>query len=175
MAVMTINAPSTQHTFHVTVMARTAHMIHNLVTAILDNRSANFTGKGLQHLVPSGALPFAFAALTRAFQGIQDALGVIHLVDGGRAFSTVASTTAGMIGVAFEFSNAACLFIDVCHQSTGSLAVETNGRNDFVVFLYFTRPGFCIIFNPIMPTLRWWARDQITHGHLLTTWRDMLL
>src|SRR5260221_13308944 len=98
---MTINAPGTQHAFHVAVMAGTTYVIHNLVTAILDNRSANFTGKGLQYLVPAGALPFSFAALTRSFKGIQDARGVIHLVDGGCTFSTIVSTAVRMKRVSF--------------------------------------------------------------------------
>ena len=96
-AVVPIHAPRAQHALHVAVVSWAPDVVHHLVAAVFDNGGANFGGEGVQRLVPGRALPLALAALARALQGIEDALRVVDLVDGGRAFGAVAPAAAGMV------------------------------------------------------------------------------
>src|SRR5579884_2925538 len=113
MAVVTIDAPCTQDTFHVTIVPRASNMIHDFITAVFHDGGANFTGKRVQYFVPGCTLPFAFATLAGTFQGIQDTFGIIDLVDGGGAFGAIAAAAAWMIGVALKFFNSPGFLIDV--------------------------------------------------------------
>src|SRR5438270_14065684 len=98
MAVVPIDAPRAEDTFHVAIVPRPPDVIHHLVAPIFDNGDADFGGEGVQHLVPGGALPLAFAALPGTLQGIENASGVVDLVDGGRSLGAVTPATARMIG-----------------------------------------------------------------------------
>src|SRR5262249_14853380 len=141
-AVVTVDTPGAQHALHVAVMAGSPNVVHHLVTPAFHDSGANLGGKGLQRIIPRRALPLAFAALTRAFQRIENALWIVHLVDGGRAFGTIAPTATGMVGVALEFLDTFRFFINISQQSTGRFAIEADSRDDFVVLLNLTRPCF---------------------------------
>src|ERR1700731_683303 len=129
MAIVTIHAPGTQDALHITVMPRPTHGIQGLIAASLRNGGSDFAGKGLQYFVPRRAFPLALTTLPYAFQGIQDTFGIVDLVDGGRSFGTVASSTARVIGITLKFFNPSRLFVHVSHQATSRLAVEADGRN----------------------------------------------
>src|SRR5947208_8823918 len=156
-------------------MSRPTHVIHHLVATVLNDGGPNFAGKGFQYLVPGRAFPLALSTLACASERIQNAFGVIDLVDRSRSLGTVAPSTAGMIGVALKFFDSSGLFIHVSHQSAGSLTVEADSGDYFVMFLYFARPSPGIVLNPIMPAFWRWARGQVTHSHLLPAWGNMLL
>ncbi len=174
MAVVSIHAPRTQHALHVTIVSGPPHVVHHLVASPFDDGSTNFGGKGIQHFIPANALPLALAALTRALQGIQNALWIVDLVDGGRAFGAVAPTTARMIGVALQLLDAARLFIDIGQQPAGRLAVEADSGDNFVMPLHFARPRLRVVFYPVVPALRRRTRGQIAHGHRLARGGNML-
>ncbi len=70
-------------------------------------------GDVVQHLVPRVAGPLAVAAFARAFEGVQDAVGVGDLVDGGGAFGAIAAAGSRVVGVAFEFAHLAVRLIHV--------------------------------------------------------------
>src|SRR5258708_34570398 len=93
-----------------------------------DDGRADFASKCFQYLVPGGAFPFALAAFTCTFQGIEDTLGIIDLVDSGWAFGAVAPATARVVGVALVFFDATRLVITLSHQSTGGLADAPGSR-----------------------------------------------
>ncbi len=154
MAIVTVDTPRAQHALHVAVMAGSPNMVHHLVAPAFHDSGANFGGKGLQGLVPRRALPFALAALARAFHWIENALWIVHLVDGGRTFGAIAPTAAGMIGIALEFLDAARFFIDISQQPAGRLAIEADSGDDFVMSFKLARPCFCVVFNPVMPVIR---------------------
>src|SRR5579883_16882 len=175
MAVVTIYAPGAQHALHVAIMPGPPDMIHHFITAALDDGGANLRRECFQHLVPGRALPFAFAAPARALEGIEDASGIVDLVDGGRALGAIPPATAWMVGIALEFFDTPALFINIGEQATGRLTVETDGRDDGVVFLDLARPGFRIVFDPIIPFLRRRAGSEIAHGHLLAAGSKVLL
>src|SRR6266566_2129731 len=173
--VVPVYTPGTQHALHVAIVPRSPDVIHDLVTMVLDNGCADFGGEGVQHLIPGGALPLTLAALACAFQGIEDALRVIDLVDGSRSLGAVASATAWMIRVALEFFDTACLLVYIGQQATGSFAVNADGGYDGVVLFDFAWPGFGIVFNPVMPALGWRTGGQVSHGHLFSAWGNVLL
>src|SRR5262249_35931968 len=106
-----------------------ADVIHDLIFAAFLKRFANPRAQIVQDLVPTHAFPFSFSALAGAAQRIEDALRIVDLIDGGRPFGAVASTTAAMRGIAFEFLDAHLLFVDVSQQPAGSFTVEADGRN----------------------------------------------
>src|SRR5258707_8690779 len=167
---MAVYTPGTEYTFHVAVVPGSPDVIHYFVMAAFDDGSADFARKCFQYLVPGGAFPFALATFTCTFQGIEDTLGIIDLVDSGWAFGAVAPATARVIGVALEFFDATRLFINVGQQSTGGFAVEADSRNNFVTFFDLARPGPGIVLYPVLPALRRRAGGQISHGDLFSTW-----
>src|SRR5713226_788183 len=175
MAIVTIHAPRPQHALHVTIVSRSANVVHDFIAAILNNGGPNFAGEGIQHLIPRSTLPLALSTLACTFEGIEDAFGVVDLVDGGGTLGTAAPAAPWVIGIALEFFDPARLFIHVGQQPTGRLAVEADGGNNFIVFLDFARPCLRIIFDPIAPAFRWRTRCQVTHSHLLPTGRNVLL
>src|SRR5438105_3245474 len=152
MAVMPIDAPCTKHTFHVAIVAWASDMIHDLVATVFDDGCTDFGGECIQYFVPSGAFPFALATFATTFQGVENAFWIIDLVDGCRPFGAVASSTARMIGVALKFFNTTSFLVHVGHQTTSSFAVKADGGNDAIVSFNFARPGFGVVFYPIVPT-----------------------
>src|SRR4029077_19905477 len=98
--------------------------------------------------------------LSDTFKGITNPFGIGHLVQGCRPFSAVASSAAGMFRVAFESADAQRFFIDETKKTTGSFTVKTNGRDDLIVLLYFSRPMGRIVFDPIVPFFHGWITGQ---------------
>src|SRR6266699_4902001 len=99
-AVVAVYTPRAQHALHIAVMTGSPDMVHHLVAPAFHDSGANPGGKGLQRLVPRRALPPALAALPCSFQRIENALWIVHLVDGSRAFGAISPPAPGMIGVA---------------------------------------------------------------------------
>src|SRR5260370_40654305 len=114
---MAIYTPGTEYTFHVAVVPGSPDVIHYFVMAAFDDGSADFASKCFQYLVPGGAFPFALAAFSCTFQGIEDTLGIIDLVDSGSVFCAVQPAPAPAIGVVLRFFAGTPLFINVGHQS----------------------------------------------------------
>src|SRR5437762_4433216 len=157
MTVMPIYAPGAKHTLHIAIVTRAPDMIHDLVTTVFDDSCADFGGECIQYLIPGSAFPFALSTFATTFQRVEDAFRIIDLVDGSRAFSAVASPAAGVIGIALEFFDTTGFLVHVGHQTTGGFAVKADGGNDGIVPFYFTRPGFSVVFYPVVPAFGWWA------------------
>src|SRR5260221_11796912 len=100
---MAVYTPGTEYTFHVAVVPGSPDVIHYFVMAAFDDGSADFSSKCFQYLVPGGAFPFALAAFTCTFQGIEDTLGIIDLVDSGWAFGGISPRSAGGVGCCIAF------------------------------------------------------------------------
>src|SRR6266568_7022970 len=169
MTVVSIDTPGPQYTLHIAIVSRSPHMIHHFVTTTLNNGGANFSGKRIQHLIPCGTLPSAFAALALPFERIQNAFRVIDLVDGGWSFRAVTPATTRMIGITLKAFDAPCFFVNIGEQAASCLAVEADGRDNLVVLLSFARPNLCVIFHPVMPAFRGWTGRQVSHRHWLAT------
>jgi hypothetical protein len=95
------------------LVPRAAEVIHDLLLPALDERRADAAGDVVQHLVPADALPLALPALPRALERIEDALGVLHLVERGGALGAVPAAAARMLGVTLELLDLERLLVDV--------------------------------------------------------------
>src|SRR6266568_5590018 len=157
MTVMPIYAPGAQPTFHIAIVAWAPDMIHDLIATVFDDGCADFGGECVQYLIPGGAFPFALATFPRTFQRVEDTFRIIDLVDGSRAFGAVTSATARVIGIALEFFDTTSFLVHVGHQTTGGFAVKADRGNDGIVPFNFARPGFGVVFYPVVPAFGWRA------------------
>src|SRR5688572_14659341 len=129
MAVMPINAPGLNHPFNITIMAGPAHMIHDLIMPLLQDRLAHPAGNLIQSFLPGGPLPFTFPAPAGPLEWIENSLWIINLVFGRWPLSAVSSPAARMERVAFKLLCFERLFIYISQQAAGALAVETDRRD----------------------------------------------
>src|SRR5262249_24086734 len=109
----------------------------------------------VQHLIPTDALPFAFAAFTGTLQGIKNAIGIGNLVERRRPFGAIASAAPGILGIAFELLDCSRLFVDVRQQPARRFAFEACRRHQLVMALLALRPGLRIELSPIIPAFLW--------------------
>src|ERR1700689_1114200 len=79
--VVAIDAPSLQSPLHNEVMARTAHVVHDLFATIFLKGLADARAEGLQHFIPRGPSPFPSAPRPRTLHRIKDAIGIMNLRD----------------------------------------------------------------------------------------------
>src|ERR1035441_2315876 len=136
-------------------MAGTANVVDDFIATIFHDGLANATGEIVEHLVPRNAHPVPAAAFSDAFERIQNALRIGDLIQRRGALRAISSATSRMRGIAFELANLERLLVDICEQAASRLAVEANGRNYVVVILDFAGPMRGIIFDPVIPLVRW--------------------
>src|SRR6185312_13642068 len=85
-AVVAVDAPGGEHALGVAVFPRAADVVHDLVRRAALDRGANAPGEIVECHVPAHALPLPLAARTGAAQRIENALGIVDLVERGRTF-----------------------------------------------------------------------------------------
>ena len=119
-----------KHPFHVAVVAHPTDVVHDLVVAVLAERPADPTTDVVECLVPTDALPEALSSLADPLHRVQDPLGVLDLVDGGRAFGAVPAPTGRVNRVALELGDPARLLVHPGQQAAVGLAVEAGGGNE---------------------------------------------
>src|SRR3954453_11248009 len=112
-AVVAIDAPRLQHAFNIAFIARPANVIDDFVAAILFERFANSASDRFQRFLPADAFPLARATLADALKRMQDAVGVIDLIDRGRPFGTQSAAACRVKRVALELANLVSFFLDV--------------------------------------------------------------
>ncbi len=89
-AVVPVHAPRQQEPLGEAVLAGPAHVVDDLVPAVLHDGGPDPGGDVVEGLVPADALPLPTAAGTDALERVQDALGVVDLVDRRGTFGAVA-------------------------------------------------------------------------------------
>ena len=99
----------------------------SLLPALLE-RLADAGADLVQDLVPAHALPLPGAARARALERVQDALGVVDLVDGRRPLGAVAAARGRVERVPLELPHAHRVAVDEGEQAAGRLAVEADRR-----------------------------------------------
>ena len=132
-------------------MPRPPEVIHDFLLAALDERLPDAAGDVVEHLVPRHALPLAAAAVAGPAKRIEDALGVLHLIERGRALRAVAAATARVHRVALELLDLERGLIDVREESARRLAVEADRRDQRVTPLDLARPGNGVVLLPVVP------------------------
>src|SRR5689334_13089897 len=160
-AVVAVDPPGMEHPLQIDeLVAGAAEVIHDLLRPALDERFTNPSRDVVEHLVPRHALPFAAAPRAVAPHRIENALGVLHLIERRGALGAVASATARVQRVALELLDAERLLVDVREQPTRRLAVEADRRNQRVTSRDLSRPGDRIELLPVVPALDGWVRGQ---------------
>ena len=171
--VMPIDAPALQHAVHVAVVARAANVIHHFSAAAFLQRLANARRESADDLIPSGALVLPRATRPTAFQRIQNALGVINLIQRGWALGAIAPARRRVMRVAFQLTDAIGFFVDPRHQPARGFAVEASGGHEAVVLVHFARPRFRVVFHPIVPALHGWEGGKVAHLPRFARRRDV--
>src|SRR5262249_11300638 len=99
---------------------------------------------------PGPALPGACAALPPPPLRITDALGVVDLIERGRALGAEPSPARGMLGIALDLADLERVLVDVRELTASRLAVEADGRNEHVAVLDLLRPRATLVFDPVV-------------------------
>ncbi len=158
--VVAVDAPALEHLLHVAVFAGAADVVHDLVMSIFEQGCPNASGDIVQDILPGRTDPLSFAALTGALHWIEDAVGIVDLVDRGRALGAIATARAGMERIALQLADAQRLLVDVGQQPAGGLAVEADRRDDRVAPLDPLRPGLRVQLGPVIPLVSRWVGSQ---------------
>ncbi len=137
-------------------MSRPADVIHDLALPIFLKRLSHAGGDIIENFVPAHSFPFSFAPLSHPLQGIANPLGIGDLIERRWSFGTIASSAAGMFGVAFESPDAHRFLINQTDESARRLTIKTNSRDDLIMLLYLSRPMGRIVFDPIVPLFYGW-------------------
>src|SRR5580658_3225158 len=161
MRVVAIDAPSLQSALHNEVMARTAHVVHDLFATIFLIGLPDARAESLQHFIPRSPSPFPSAPRPRTLHRIKDAVGVMNLRDRCRTLGAKASAACGVFGIAFKLRDLSGLFVDISEKSASRFAIEADGRNKLIMPFNATWPGFGIILNPIVPLLNRRVRREM--------------
>src|SRR5262245_4253010 len=132
-------------------------MIHDLIAPILFQHLAYSCRDVVENFVPPHSFPFSLSPLSHPLQRIANALRIGYLIQGRRPFRAVASTAAGMFGIAFEAPDAQRFLVDETDKTARRLAVKTDRRNDLIMLLDFSWPMRGIVFDPIIPLLHGWV------------------
>src|SRR5262249_1777722 len=151
-AVVAVDAPGVEDALEIDeLVAGAPQVIHDLGRPLLDQRLAGAPRDGGEGLLPGDALPLPLAARPRPAEGIEDALGIRHLVERGGALGAVAAAAAGMRGVALEFLDLEGALVHVGEQPAGGLAVEADRRDERVLPLHPPRPRARVELLPVVP------------------------
>ena len=151
--VVAVHAPGRDDPLGVPVLARTPHVVDHAVAPVLLDGSADTPGDIVQRLVPRHLLPLALAAVAHALEGLQDAVGVVDLVEGRGALRAVPPPAAGVQRVALDLVDVEALLVDVGKQSARRLAVEAHRRHEGVVALLAVRQVVWAVVHPVVPLI----------------------
>ena len=149
-AVVAVHAPGADAAVGVAVLAGPPHVVDDAVAAALPARPHPAGDVG-QRLFPAHPFPLALPAAAHPLQRIENALRVIGLVVGGRAFGAVAPAAARMHRVALELLDLQRLPVHIGEQTAGRLAVETDRGDQHVAPGDPLRPEFAVPFHPVVP------------------------
>ncbi len=151
MRIVAVDAPGLERAIHDEVVAGAADVVHDLFAAILLKRFAHARADGFKHFIPTGARPLAGTAGAGALHGIEDAIGIVNLIDGRGAFGAEAAAAGRMFGIALEFLDLARFLVGIGEQAAGGFAVEANGGDDLKMFFDAAGPGIGIELDPVVP------------------------
>ena len=153
-AVVAVDAPGVKDALEIDqLVAGTAEVIHDLLPAPLHEGLPDAARDVVEGLVPRHPLPRPAPARADPAQRMANPLGIVHLVQGGRALGAVAAAAARMRGVALELLDLEGLLVDVGEQPAGRLAVEADGRDQRIAALHLSGPGHRIVLDPVLPAL----------------------
>src|SRR5262249_1424477 len=130
-----------------------AQVIHDLLLPSLDEGGTNAAADIIQHLVPGDTLPLTTPPRAGTAKRIEDALGVMPLVQGRRSLGAVPPAAPRMLGIALELLDLESLLVHVGEQAARGLAVEANGGHQAVAPGDTAGPGARVELLPIAPAI----------------------
>ena len=167
MAVVPIDVPCLQHPIHISFMTRPPYMVCNFIIAALLQRLAYTSCNVVQHFIPGHPFPVARSAFALPLERIEDTIRIRDLVDGSRAFGTVATTAARVVRIALKLAHRIGLLVYKGRQSASAFTVEAGRRNDGIMFFHLARMVLCLIFHPVIPFFGGRETGQIRRlGHV---------
>src|SRR5262245_33017463 len=154
MAVVAVDAPGVEDALKIDeLVPGTAQVIHDLLVPSLHECGADAPRDVVQHLVPGDALPLAVPARADAAKRVEDAFGILHLVQGRGPLGAVSAAAARMPGVALELPDIEVLLVHVSEKPAGCLAVEADGRHQRVAPGHAARPSPGVELFPVAPAI----------------------
>ncbi len=161
---MPVAVPGLQDPLGEAVLTGTPHVVRDLLVATLLERLPDARGDVVQRLVPGDPLPLAAPALDDPLQRVQDALGVVELVDGRRALGAVAAAGSRMSRVALDLLHAQIGLVDVGEQPARGLTVEARGRHEHVLVRHLARMRLRVVLDVVVPVLHRREVPQVLVG-----------
>src|SRR5262245_20119937 len=154
-AVVAVHAPRLQDALDVALVAGPADVVDDLVAPAFLQRAADARGDQLQRLVPADLLPLPLAALADAPQRVQDAVGVVDLIERRRPLGAQPAATGRVDRVALELADGLRFLVHVGDESARRLAVEAGRWHQLVVsFDTPAGPAAGLDFDPVVPLVR---------------------
>ena len=89
---MAIYSPGLKHPIHVAVVSGPAYVIDDFVAAVVDYCLSDASSESIQHFIPGGLVPVPFATRPHPFEWIENAFGVLDLIERGGTLGAVAAT-----------------------------------------------------------------------------------
>ena len=151
--VVAVDAPGEQHALDEAILAVAADVVHHLVVAALLDRLADPPGDVIEGVIPGHALELRGAAWAGPLERVEDALGILGLVDRRRALGAIAPTGSGMGRVALDLDDLFGLLVDVGEQAARGLAVEACRRHQHVVLLDLLGVRLGVVHHDVVPGL----------------------
>ena len=164
--VVPVYPPALENALHETVVTGAPHVVHDLLTTPVTDRSSDPRPEGLEHFVPGGALPPIRAARPLAFHRVEHPVCRLELVHYRQALGTEASATCGVHGVSLDLGDLAGLFVNVGEQPARRFAVEADRRDEPVVALGLLGPCSRVVLDPVGPAVYGRAGTQLCPGSL---------
>jgi hypothetical protein len=140
-----------QDPFDIAVVAGPADVVQDLVLAALAEGPADAAADVVEGVVPGDPLPLAGPAGAAAAQWVQDALGVVDLVQRRGTLGAVPSPAGGMMRIALQLVDLAGLFVDPGDQTAVGLTVEARRRDELEAARDALGPGSGVVHLDVVP------------------------
>src|ERR1051325_7095414 len=159
---MTVDSPRRENAFSETVLTRAADVIHDLMTAVFENRITNARRERVERFVPRRAFPLSFTAFSCALEWKKNAIRIVDLIERRWSLRAIAPTRTGMFRIPLELLDLTGDLVDISKQPACRFAVETRRRNERIVPLLPLRPRPRIQLRPVIPPLLRRKRREMT-------------
>ena len=158
--VVSVESPGVDHAIHIPLVPGSTDVVGDLVLPVVLDGLTHLACDVVECVAPGDARPLAAPARSVALERIQDALGIVHLVDRCRPLRAVPTAAPRMFGVALDLPDLAALFVDVGEQATAGFTVETGRRNGGVLGWGTSR----LVLDPVVPPIGIGIGPQFTLG-----------
>src|SRR5579875_528285 len=111
MAIVAINTPCLENALDIAFVTWSTNVVDDFIMSAFLQRPANAVGDQHEHFRPGDRLPFPAAAWADTPQRLENAVGIVDLVDSRWTFSAEPASAGWMKGIALELTNFIRIFI----------------------------------------------------------------